>query len=78
MKTRQTKRIMKKTFTFIAGTLLLAPIVVALCCDNLAVISIAMVYGAILWHSPKFSPRIRRFWRLFLRINMEMSNILER
>lgn len=69
---------MKKLFTFIAGTLLLAPIAIALCCDNPAVIAIAIAYGAILWHSPKFSPKIRRFWRRFLRVNMEMSNILER
>lgn len=61
----------KKLFTFIAGTLLLAPVIMALCSDNLLFITFAVVYGIALWHSPKLSTRMKRFWRKFWKVNME-------
>lgn len=65
----------KKVFTFVAGSLLLAPCFIALCCDSILFVTFAMVYGVVLYHSPKFSTRIRKFWFEFWRLNVQISNI---
>ena len=67
----------KKVFTFVAGSLLLAPCFIALCCDSLLLATFAIVYGGLLWHSPKFSTRIRRFWFEFWRMNIQAQKMLE-
>jgi len=68
---------MRKILTVGAGTLLLAPLFIALCCDSLTFAAFAMVYGVVLWHSPKFSTRIRKFWLEFWKINIRLTNIYE-
>lgn len=66
-----------KLFTFCVGTLLLAPCFMALCCDSILFVTFAMVYGVVLWYSPKFSTRIRKFWLEFWKINIMLTNIYE-
>lgn len=61
----------KKLFIFIAGTLILAPIVMALCCNSLLYLTFAAVYAFVVWNSPKFSTRIKRFWLEFWKINIQ-------
>lgn len=61
----------KKLFIFIAGTLILAPIVMALCCNSLLYLTFAAVYTFVVWNSPKFSTRIKRFWLEFWKINIQ-------
>lgn len=61
----------KKLFIFIAGTLMLAPIVLALCCNSLLFTTFAVIYAVVIWNSPKFSTRIRKFWLEFWKINIQ-------
>lgn len=61
----------KKLFIFIAGTLMLAPIVMALCCNSLLFTTFAIIYAVVIWNSPKFSTRIRKFWLEFWKINIQ-------
>jgi len=61
----------KKLFILIAGTLMLAPIVMALCCNSLLYVTFAIVYAVLVWNSPKFSTRIRKFWLEFWKINIQ-------
>lgn len=63
---------MKQLFIFIIGTLLFVPIVIALCCNSLVFVSIALVYALVIWNSPKFSTRIRKFWLEFWKINIQV------
>ena len=67
----------KKVFIFIAGSLLLAPCLLAICCDSLLFMVLAMVYGVVLWYSPKFSRHARKFWREFWRFNLVVQKMLE-
>jgi hypothetical protein len=67
---------MKRLAIFIAGTLLFVPIVVALCCDSLVFASFALVYALVMWNSPKFSPRLRKFWLEFWKINIRFSSTM--
>lgn len=67
----------KKVFIYIIGTLLLAPCFMALCCDSLLFVTFALLYGVMLWHSPKFSTRIRKFWFEFWKMNIEVLNFYE-
>lgn len=63
----------KKVFIYVAGTLILAPIVMALCCNSLLYITFAIAYAVVVWNSPKFSTRIRKFWLEFWRINIHVT-----
>ena len=56
---------MKQLFIFIIGTLLFVPIVIALCCNSLVFVSI-----------PKFSPRLRKFWLEFWKINLRVTSTM--
>lgn len=67
----------KKVFIFIAGTLILAPIVMALCCNSLLYITFAIAYAVVVWNSPKFSTRIRKFWLEFWKTNLQVISMLE-
>jgi len=67
----------KKVFIFIAGTLILAPIVMVLCCNSLLYITFAIAYTVVVWNSPKFSTRIRRFWFEFWRINIRLASTMD-
>ena len=67
---------MKQLFIFIIGTLLFVPIVIALCCNSLVFVSIALVYALVMWNSPKFSPRLRKFWLEFWKINLLVTSTM--
>lgn len=67
---------MKQLFIFIIGTLLFVPIVIALCCNSLVFVSIALVYALVMWNSPKFSPRLRKFWLEFWKINLRVTSMM--
>ena len=67
---------MKRLAIFIVGTLLFVPIVIALCCDSLEFAASALVYALVMWNSPKFSPRLRKFWLEFWKINMRLSSTM--
>lgn len=67
----------KKVFIFIAGTLILAPIVMVLCCNSLLYITFAIAYTVVVWNSPKFSTRIRKFWFEFWRINIRLASTMD-
>lgn len=67
---------MKQLFIFIIGTLLFVPIVIALCCNSLVFVSIALVYALVMWKSPKFSPRLRKFWLEFWKINLRVTSTM--
>jgi hypothetical protein len=67
---------MKQLFIFIIGTLLFVPIVIALCCNSLVFVSIALVYALVMWNSPKFSPRLRKFWLEFWKINLRVTSTM--
>lgn len=67
----------KKLLIYLAGSLLLAPCFIALCCDSLLFVTFALLYGFILWHSPKLSTRIRRFWFEFWRMNIQAQKMFE-
>lgn len=67
----------KKVFIFIAGSLLLAPCLLAICCDSILFMVLAMVYGVVLWNSPKFCKPARKFWREFWRFNLVVQKMLE-
>ena len=67
----------KKVLIYIAGSLLLAPCFIALCCDSLLLATFAIIYGVVLYHSPKFSTRIRKFWFNFWKISIKLTNIYE-
>lgn len=63
----------KKVFIYVAGSLILAPIVMALCCNSLLYITFAIAYAVIVWNSPKFCTRIKRFWLEFWKINIQLT-----
>lgn len=63
----------KKVFIYVAGTLILAPIVIALCCNSLLYVTFAIAYAVLVWNSPKFSTRIRKFWLEFWKINIQVT-----
>lgn len=67
----------KKFLIFIAGSLILAPIVMALYCNSLLYITFAIAYAVVVWNSPKFSTRIRRFWFEFWRMNIQAQKMLK-
>ena len=67
----------KKVFIFIAGSLILAPIVMVLCCNSLLYVTFAIVYAVVVWNSPKFSTRIRKFWLEFWRINIRLASTMD-
>ena len=67
----------KKLFIFIAGTLMLAPIVIALCCNSLFFTTFAVIYAVLIWNSPKFSTRIRKFWLEFWKINIRLASTMD-
>lgn len=67
----------RKVLIYIAGNLLIAPCIVALCCDSLLFTTVAIIYGVLLWHSPKLSTKIRKFWFEFWRMNKQAQKMLE-
>lgn len=62
---------MKSILIYTVGTLLFLPCVLAASDDILGVL-IAMMWGVLLWYSPKFCRPIKRFWRNFWKVNFRI------
>lgn len=67
----------KKVFILVVGTLILSPVFFALCCNSLIIVCVVIVYAVMLWYSPKFSVRVRKFWLEFWKINMKLMSTME-
>ena len=61
---------------YVIGSLLWAPVVAALCSNSPLLVGMAILWGALLWNSPKLSPKAKRFWRIFHKINFQIINTL--
>ena len=59
-------------YVLIIGTIILAPIFISLCGDTITSFAFSIVYGTLVWISPNFSTRIKKFWRKFYRINLRL------
>lgn len=66
---------MKSILIYTVGTLLFSPCVLA-ASDNILGVFIAIVWGVLLWHSPKFCKSIKRFWRSFWKVNFRILAML--
>jgi len=67
----------KKALTYVAGIILFLPVIFAFICNDTFVFIFAVVYGIILFNSPKFSTRIKNFWRRFWKIQKSIEMSLE-
>lgn len=67
----------RKVFVFIIGFSLILPVLLALCSETIWFVAIMTVYVLILYHSPKFSPIIRKFWIKFWKTTMELNRAIE-
>lgn len=59
---------MKSILIYTVGTLLFFPCMFAALDDILGAL-IAIVWGVLLWYSPKFCRPIRKFWLVFWKVN---------
>lgn len=62
---------MKSVAIYILGTLLLFPCMLV-ASDSLLGIFIAICWGVVLYHSPKFCPAFRKFWLSFWKVNLKI------
>ena len=67
---------MKRLLTDAAGTLLIAPAVIAMCCENFWCIVFACSWVMLLYFSARLSPRVRKFWKDFYVANLYLSKML--
>lgn len=65
---------MKEILIYITGGLLWLPVMCALCTDSITVSLFGLIWGVFLWHSPKISPKAKRFWRTFHKVNNRLTN----
>ena len=61
----------KNVIIYLVGNILLLPCVF-ICSDNIVGVVIGLVWGVFLWHSPKFSPTIRKFWLNFYKVGYKI------
>lgn len=67
---------MKKELTvFVVGSILFVPAFVLICCDSVVAVVLSALYLCGLWHSPRLSSRVKRFWRMFWRVNIYFVNL---
>ena len=65
----------KSVIFYILGTIALFPCVLVVS-DSIVGGAVALVWGCIVWHSPKFCPALRRFWRNFWKVNYKLMDFL--
>lgn len=65
----------RKIFVFGLGTIVLSPIFVCLLSNSLVLILFAVLYGCILYFVGKST--MRKFWREFWKIQIELSRTFE-
>lgn len=66
---------MKSLIIYLTGMLLLFPCIF-ICSDSIVGVILGMSWGVLIWHSPKFSPTIRKFWLEFHKANLRILNFL--
>lgn len=67
---------MKSILIYTVGTLLFFPCMLAASDDILGAL-IAIVWGVLLWYSPKFCHPIRKFWLAFWKVNYKILAMLD-
>lgn len=67
---------MKSILIYTVGTFLFFPCMFAASDDILGVL-IAIVWGVLLWYSPKFCRSIRKFWLAFWKVNYKILSIFD-
>lgn len=67
----------RKVFIYIIGISLFVPVVFAACFNSTTSWAAIIVYCLALWFSPKFSKRLKRFWRTFWKIQKSIEMSLE-
>lgn len=66
---------MKSWIIYLTGTVLLFPCIF-ICSDSIIGVICGLMWGVLIWHSPKFSPVIRKFWLEFHKANLRILNSL--
>lgn len=64
---------MKSVIIYLAGTMLLTPCIFV-CSDSIAGAVLGVAWGVLMYHSPKFSPSMRKFWLEYHKIGLRMFN----
>lgn len=68
---------MKGMQIYVLGCLLWAPVALAICSNSLMIVGASFVWAVFLWNSPKVSPKIKRFWRTFHKVNFHIINSIK-
>ncbi len=63
---------MKGVLIYLLALILWFPPVLLVSCNNPIVAFVGVMWGVVLYHSPKFSPAIKKFWRQFYRVNFRV------
>lgn len=67
---------MTQIIIYVVGCIILAPAIIGILSDSLLVMSLSVLYGALVFLSPSFSSVARRFWREWHRTNYRLTNLL--
>lgn len=67
---------MKQILIYIAGTLILVPCFMVFT-DNLLVDIFAIMYTLVVYKSPKYSQKAKRFWRTWFKQNLKITSIIK-
>lgn len=62
---------MKSVVIYLLGALLLSPCLLIVS-DSLLGMFMAICWGVVLYHSPKFCPAFRKFWLSFWKANLKI------
>lgn len=63
---------MKGVIIYLVGAVLLLPCCILICSDSIVGAMLGLAWGMFLWHSPKFSPTIRKFWLKFYKVGYKI------
>lgn len=63
---------MKSAIIYLIGNILLFPCCILICSDSIIGMVCGLIWGMLLWHSPKFSPSIRKFWLNFYKVGYKI------
>lgn len=66
---------MKSVIIYLVGTILLFPCIF-ICSDSIVGIILGLAWGVLMYHSPKLSPSIRKFWLEFYKVGFRMLNLM--
>lgn len=63
---------MKKILIFVCGSALLLPLLLLFADSPLAAM-IGLLYGVVIWYSPRICVAVRKFWREYWKIIMKLT-----